>query len=103
MSELQKTFNRAAVCLELSEALLTLQRCHEKAKTGAYDEEAPLVMAIDFQQILMHLCLAWHSKQMTNEEIKALPQQEFERLANTVPNFGFGLTLMPGIDPETGS
>ena len=100
MSEAEKKFNRAAVTLQLSEAKLALDAALEKAKVGQYDEEAPLVMAIDFEQVLYKLCLAWHFKHKTHEEIKALTQEEFDRLSNTVPNFGFSLKLMSGIDSE---
>ena len=100
MSETEKKFNRAAVELQLSEAKLALDAALEKTKAGQYDEEAPLVMAIDFEQVLYKLCLAWHFKHMTPEGIEALPQKEFDRLSNTVPNFGFELKLMSGIDLE---
>lgn len=100
MSEERTTFNRGAVRQELSEALLALQKCEQKTQSGAYDEDGPLAVAVDFQQVLMHLCLAWHFKDMTHEEIRALTQEEFDRLASTVPNLGFSLKLMSGINPE---
>lgn len=100
MSEERTTFNRGAVRQELSEALLALQKCEQKTRSGAYDEDGPLAVAVDFQQVLMHLCLAWHFKDMTHEAIRALTQEEFDRLAKAVPNFGFDLKLMSGIDPE---
>lgn len=92
-------FNREAVRQELSEALLALQKCEEKTESGAYDEDRPLVIAVDFQRVLTHLCLAWHFKDMTHEAIKGLTHEQFDRLANTVPNFGFSLKLLSGIDP----
>jgi hypothetical protein len=95
-----KPFNRAAVALQLSEAKLALETALERTKSGAYDNESPVVMAIDFQHVLYKLCLAWHFKHMTDEELSRQSQEEFERLSNTVPNFGFELTLMAGIDPE---
>jgi hypothetical protein len=94
------TFNRAAVERQLSGAQVALDECIQKVKTGGYDNEAPLVMAIDFEQVLYHLCLAWHFKHMTDEQRENLSQEEFKRLSNTVPNFGFELKLMSGIDPE---
>jgi hypothetical protein len=99
MSKTIKSFNRGAVRQELSEALLALQKCEQKTQSGAYDD-APLPIAVDFQQVLIHLCLAWHFKDMTHEEIQALTQEKFNSLSNTVPNFGFSLRLMSGIDPE---
>ena len=93
-------FNRQAVRKQLGEALLALQKCQQKTETGAYDADGPLAIAADFQHVLLHLCLAWHFKDMTHEQIQALTQQEFDHLAQTVPNFGFQLKLMSGIDPE---
>ena len=98
MNEKETTFNRSAVRQELSEALLALQKCEHKTKVGAYDDDGPLAIAVDFQQVLVHLCLAWHFKDMTHEQIRGLTQEEFNRLANTVPNFGFALKIMSGID-----
>lgn len=95
-----ETFNRAAVERQLSGAKVALDECMEKLKAGNYDDEAPLVMAIDFEQVLYHLCLAWHFKNMTDEERAALSQEDYKRLSNTVPNFGFELKLMSGIDSE---
>ena len=92
-------FNRAAVELQLSEAMLALASALEKTKQGKYDQEAPLVMAIDFEQVLYKLCLAWHFKNMSNDQIHTLSEAEFKRLSNTIPNFGFELRLMSGIDP----
>jgi len=96
----ENKFNRAAVALQLSEAKLALDAALEKAKSGAYDDESPVVIAIDFEHVLYKLCLAWHFKNMTDEELNRLSQDEFKRLSNTVPNFGFELKLMPGIDSE---
>jgi hypothetical protein len=100
MSDDRLTFNRGAVRQQLSEALVALQQCEHKTQLGAYDEDGPIAIAVDFQQVLIHLCLAWHFKGMTHEAIRALTQEQFDRLANSVPNFGFALKLMPGIDPE---
>lgn len=97
---LGRKFNRAAVALQLSEAKLALETALEKAKVGIYDDASPVVVAIDFQHVLYKLCLAWHLKNMTDEELNKLPHEDFERLSNTVPNFGFELKLMPGIDSE---
>jgi hypothetical protein len=94
------TFNREAVERQLSGAKVALDECIQKVKAGDYDDEAPLVMAVDFEQVLYHLCLAWHFKHMTDEQRESLSQEEFKRLSNTVPNFGFELKLMPGIDTE---
>jgi hypothetical protein len=97
---LGRKFNRTAVKRQLSGAKVALDECIHKVNSGNYDEEATLTMAIDFEQVLYHLCLAWHFKHMTDEERGSLSQEEFNRLSKTVPNFGFELKLMSGIDPE---
>jgi len=96
----EKKFNRAAVAMQLSGARVALDECIRKVNAGDFDDEAPLVMAIDFEQVLYNLCLAWHVKNMTDEERAALSQEDYKRLSNTVPNFGFELMLMSGIEPE---
>ncbi len=95
-----RIFNRAAAERQLSGAQVALENCISKLNSGRYDNESPLVIAIDFEQVLYHLCLAWHFKDMTDEERDKLSESEFIRLSNTVPNFGFELKLMVGIDPD---
>lgn len=93
------SINRAATLLQLSEARLAIDAVLEKTKDGRYDDEAPLVVAVDFEQVLYKLCLAWHFMRMSDDEIGNLTNDEFRRLSNMVPNFGFELELMSGIDP----
>jgi hypothetical protein len=96
----ESKFNRTAVALQLSEAKLALDAISNKVTSGAYARESPVVMAIDFQHVLNTICLAWHFKYMTDEELAKLPNKEFERLGNIVPNFGFNLKIMAGIEPK---
>jgi hypothetical protein len=103
MKRTQNTFNRNAVALQAAEAKLALNTILQKAQSGEYDDEAPLVIAIDFEQVLYKLCLAWHFKRLSDQEIEALPEDEFIRLSNTVPNFGFSLRLLSGIDLQADS
>jgi len=97
----EKKFNRPVVERQLSGAKVALEECLRKVKSGEFDHEVPLVMAVDFEQVLYHLCLAWHLKHMSDQERAGLSEEELERLSNTVPNFGFELRLMTGIDAET--
>ena len=89
----EKKLNKSAVERQLSGARVALDECISKLNTGDYDDEAPLVMAVDFEQVLYHICLAWHFKHMTDDERASLSEEEFKRLSNTVPNFGFELNL----------
>lgn len=96
-SATENGLNRAAIASQLSEARIAIDAALQKVKQGAYDDEAPAVMAIEFGEVLAHVCLAWHCKNMSDDEVMRQTAEEHERLSNTVPNFGFGLTLMPSI------
>ena len=49
--------------------------------------EDSAALAVELGHVLDHLCFAWNSRDMSMEAILALPQAEFDRLSNTVPNF----------------
>src|SRR5262245_52466850 len=98
MNEEHTTLDRRAVRQELNQARLALQKCEQKTQSGADDEDGPLAMVVDFQQLLMHLCFSWHFKHLTHEQIRALTQESFDRLANTVSKSP--LLSETGVPPE---
>jgi hypothetical protein len=53
-------------------------------KIQSRDEPA---LAVQLGHVLDHISIAWNCKDMTPEQRAALPQEQFERLSNTVPNF----------------
>lgn len=50
------------------------------------DDEATL--AVELGQVLDHLCLAWHCREMTPKQKAGLETSEYIRLSNEVPDFG---------------
>lgn len=75
------------ILFELSEALEHLQAFVAEIRDGKLHADDAPELAVQLGHILDHISLAWNCKDMTLEEVGALPQSEFERLSNTVPNF----------------
>lgn len=75
------------VSWELGEALVHLQDLVGELRAGKIHERDEPALAVQLGHVLDHISLAWNCKDMTLEQTSSLPQSEFERLSNTVPNF----------------
>ena len=103
MSNQNNTLNRYAVAFQLNEALEAIRST--LGDTEGDKDENPAIWT-DLAEILSHLCLAWHRKQIGSDEVMKENQEEFELKAVSVPNWGkrFRLVEMaashPAIDPR---
>ena len=77
----------ATVQFELGEALIHLQDLVTELRSGKIQTSDEPALAVQLGHILDHISTAWNCKDMTPEQRAALSQADFERLANTVPNF----------------
>jgi hypothetical protein len=77
----------ATVEFELGEALIHLQSLVAEFRDGKIQPRDEPALAVQLGHILDHISVAWNCKDMTPAQRAALPQAEFERLSNTVPNF----------------
>ena len=75
------------VHFELAEATEHLQQLVAELRTGKIDERGEPILSLELAHILDHICRAWNCKDLTPEELAALPQEEFDRLSITTPNF----------------
>ena len=83
----------ATVEFELGEALIHLQDLVAEFRAGKIQTRDEPALAVQLGHILDHISIAWNCKDMTPEQRAALPQADFERLSNTVPNFLGGRVL----------
>ena len=79
--------NRDFVEFQLAEASLHLQDLVLEFRNGTIGEDDEPCLAVSLGHVLGHLCMAWNAKHQSVEEVSSLPQDEFDRLCNTVPNF----------------
>jgi len=77
----------STVQFELSEALEHLQHFVAEIRDSKLQSDDEPELAVQLGHVLDHISLAWNCKNMKLEEVGVLPQSEFERLSNTVPNF----------------
>lgn len=79
--------NVTHVEFELTEALIHLQSLVTESCEHRVQPDDTSELAVQLGHILDHICFAWNGRDMTHEELQALPQSEFQRLTDTVPNF----------------
>lgn len=79
--------NPVTVEFELKEALDHLQDLVRDFAEGKIGERDEPVISLEIAHVLDHLCRAWNCKDMTLDEWSGGSQEEYERLAHTVPNF----------------
>lgn len=79
--------NLSHVEFELAEALMHLQALVTAFREHRIQPDDTPELSANLNHILEHICYAWNSKSLSTEEILTLPQNEFNRLCDTVPNF----------------
>lgn len=79
--------NHARIHFQLLEAKVDLNCLIDIVDKGNLTEYDDLSLALGFQQILEHMCLAWHYRYMSNSDISSMSQEEFDLLSSKVPNF----------------
>ena len=92
--------NSAAMALHLTGAKVAIDEILEKLQSSSYDNDPDSVIAVDFENALYKLCLAWHFRHMADDEIRVLTAREYDRLSRMVPNLGFELELMDGLTSD---
>lgn len=86
-TETDDSMNVTHVEFELAEALSHLQSLVTEFRAHRVQSDDTPELAVQLGHILDHICFAWNGRDLTQEELQALPQAEFERLTDTVPNF----------------
>jgi hypothetical protein len=93
-----KIFNKAAIHLQLSEAKIALDDLIKKVEQGKFDEGDDVLIAIDLEDILSHLCLAWHFRCRNDSELQRLSQETYEVLSYSIPKWHEDLRLLNDLD-----
>ena len=80
--------NVGHVEFELTEALMHLQALVTQFREDRVQPDASPGLAVELGHLLDHICFAWNGRDLLPEDFPVLPQEDYERMANTVPNFG---------------
>jgi hypothetical protein len=91
--------NTASVA-QLMEARVHLDALVSKLEVSPIWDDEDFGLSIYFQHILEHVVLAWHFRRKSDEEAAQLSQDEFNKLCSSIPNFGYALHLLDGLDAE---
>jgi hypothetical protein len=79
--------NLGHVQFELAETLLHLQELLAEFREGRMESDDTPKLAVELGHILDHISYVWNSRDLSPEALLTMPEAEYERLANTVPNF----------------
>lgn len=97
----QKSVNRSAICFELREARNAIDALITEIQLGKHDEDENLSpLSYLFGHIQSHLCRAWHSKWMSDEDLDTLSKDEFNEMSDSVPNWTISLKLVDINEPR---
>lgn len=77
--------NRNAAKWELLELAAHLKDVVQDIDAGRYDEDGDLSYQVGLQHLMDHLARAWHYAQMSDEQIAALTQEQFDAVTNAIP------------------
>lgn len=86
--------NREAAKWELLELADHIKAVVEEIDAGRYDEDGDLSYQVGLEHLMDHLARAWHYAQMSNEQIDALTQDQFNAVTNAIPKLGIEQRLI---------
>jgi hypothetical protein len=77
--------NKEAIIFNLMQATAQIQEITKKTRAGFYDDSGNIALASDMTNVLNYLNNSWHYREMTDVEINLLSQEEYEKLAFSIP------------------
>ena len=77
--------NRAQAISELLELIDHAKTVVEEINAGKYDEDGEFSYQVAIAHLMDHLACAWHFAHMTDDQVLALTQQQFEAITNAIP------------------
>ncbi|MFN3165730.1 MAG: hypothetical protein ACE37H_01560 [Phycisphaeraceae bacterium] len=92
--------NREQAIFQLDELGVHVRELIDEIDQGRYDEDGDLSYEVAVAHLLDHLAMAWHYARLSNEQIDAITQADFERLTNAVPDLMPGRTIVDPYDDQ---
>jgi len=86
--------NRNQALFELSELSSHIETLISEIHAGRYDENGDLSYAVGLGHLMDHISLAWHYSRMSDDEVFALTQEQFEALTVAIPKFQYNCRLV---------
>ncbi len=95
-----RTMNRFAMSLALSDAEVAISDLRREIKEGQHDSDGCMALGVPFQYVLWQLCIAWHSRWLTDDELNKMSQAENDLLRDSIPNWGLSFQLVDIDQPD---
>ena len=89
-----RQMNKVAVLRALADAEVAISELRKDIESGSHDDSGPMVLAVPFQYVLWNLCLAWHSRRLTDLELSSLTTEQDDSMRDSVPNWGLSFRMV---------
>lgn len=100
MSHEIRQLNRRAMAQALSDAEVAIQNLRQEVQRGEHDLDSPMTLAVPFQYIVWQLCIAWHSRWLSDSELDLLSEAEHDLMRDSIPNWGLAFRLVDIDEPK---
>ncbi len=77
--------NRTRAIFNLHEIAVDIPGIIDDIEAGRYDDDGDLSYEVALGHLMDHLALAWHEAHMSDDEVDALSQEQFETLCTSIP------------------
>ena len=89
----RQKIDKDTICTYLRAAEAALQNLMGKVESGQFDSCEISLLGNEFEPILRNLCLAWHLKYLSSEEISSLDPAAIKELGSWLPPWQLDLSL----------
>jgi len=97
----RRKIDRSTAGKYLREAEVTLQNLVGKIEAGQLDVCDTSTLADNFEPVLCNLCLAWHLRYSSGEEISSLDPSAINELRSWMPPWQWNIHLIPAREEPT--
>lgn len=95
-----RQMNRVAMLLCLSDASVAIDNLRREIDAGEHDLDGNMALGVPFQYILWQLCMAWHSRWLTDNELDSMTTEQNDMMRDLIPNWGLSFRLVDIDEPE---
>lgn len=97
---LKNRINKESVVLHLQEARDEIDLLIASTLSGQLDDLESIAMGYCFKPVLENLCLAWHSKWMSFDDLNGFDDDINDIMRDSIPNWGLTMRLVDIDEPS---